>query len=624
MINLFDLTSTSFTSDAFLLENQVTIFATGLPVAGEVRFEIVTFRDTPLVTEGIACGVCVDPCNSSGFPASEMVVVSTQRVTCGSCGTDPNNNQVKLTSASSYIVLDAPIGSYIRAVYVGTDLGTFTVGYSRSATRDLTPAMRGCCPLVADLQITKTVSSPRALPNTTLTYTVTATNAGPAAADGSVLMDKLPGGFTVASIAVVYAGGAVGPATLTAAELASFTLTTFPNGATATITVIGQYAQPGYYDNHAVIRAPFGVVDSRLDNNEANAPYTTWHDGSETKVIAGTNMTSVTGTGTIPNPYVINGPLPADGSETKVIAGTNMTSVTGTGTVANPYVVNGPLPADGSETKVIAGTNITSVTGTGTVANPYVVNAPAPPVQVAPTRCDGGSLQPTDRVLVLGDLKKCVAGVVTPLACGDIVQVLTDCASPSASTDVWVSNAVLRNGVCIATLNPVYSANLRAIGSFRTLASLDGNFGFSGANPGQFGQIDYTNTTGTPVLIEATLTGRGNAYAYAGTGAMGFIFNIGTVLGIDPDNGWADSLNPGFSRGTLMLRGPDGFGAGGQYQDVTIDGAKYVAILPAGASVTLYGQAWGVLFQSNPLPNGIVVHAGFDMQMKVTRNAATL
>jgi hypothetical protein len=63
-----------------------------------------------------------------------------------------------------------------------------------------------------------------------------------------------------------------------------------------------------------------------------------------------------------------------DGSETKVIAGTNST-VTGIGTIANPYVVNASsTPPDGSETKVTAGTNVT-VSGTGTIANPYVIDA---------------------------------------------------------------------------------------------------------------------------------------------------------------------------------------------------------------------------------------------------------
>lgn len=60
----------------------------------------------------------------------------------------------------------------------------------------------------------------------------------------------------------------------------------------------------------------------------------------------------------------------ADGSETKVTPGTNVT-VTGSGTIASPYVINAATP-NGSETKINAGVT-TTITGNGTVATPYVV-----------------------------------------------------------------------------------------------------------------------------------------------------------------------------------------------------------------------------------------------------------
>lgn len=786
MLNLFDLTSTSFTSNAFLLDNQVTLFATGLPDDGEVRFEIVTFRDTPLETVDINCGVCAEPCASGGFPTSELVIVGTQRLTCGSCSTDPNNNQVKLTSASSYIVLDAPIGSYIRAVYVGVGLGTFTVGFNRSNTGNLTPAMRGCCPLIADLQVVKTANKTHYKTDETVVYTVAAVNAGPANANGAKLYDSLPADFTVDSVASTYANGAVGPVVTNRAEMVEVTLAVFPSGGTATFTVTGRYALPGYYDNTASIAPPFGIVDSKQDNNESNAPITvrartaalqlvkTVNDPNPLLGAGGTYTLTVTNNGpdeelnitvtdalpvgltygttctvtavnatgapatvltsalaigvvvatqlevggsisisvpfTVPasaadyaflNTARVRGtrsensayslvhprtpPIPqADVQVTKTVSAPvpvvgNDVTFTVTVFNAGPADANGTVLTDVLPAQFVsptinavfaggaasaaptgaslavgwsiatlpAGGSVTlTVTDTVTVSAALLNTATAlvPPTRVDPNlanntatasvfirteallRCNGAELQPADRVLVLGDLKKCVGGVVTPLACGDIVQVLANCATPAAETLVWMSNpaSMLRAGVCIASLNPTYSANLRAIGSFRTLASLDGNFGFSGANPGEYAQVTYTNTTGTQVLVEATLTGRGNAYAFAGSGTMGFIFNVGTNLNIDPDNGFADQRNPGFSRGILVLRGPDGYGAGGQYQDVTIDGAKFTTLLAAGASVTVYGQAWGVLFQNDPLPNGIVVHAGFDMQLKVTRNGAYL
>ena len=63
--------------------------------------------------------------------------------------------------------------------------------------------------------------------------------------------------------------------------------------------------------------------------------------------------------------------VPPDGTETKLVSGTN-TTVAGNGSIATPYSVNVTL--DGSETKINAGTNVT-VTGNGTTATPYTINS---------------------------------------------------------------------------------------------------------------------------------------------------------------------------------------------------------------------------------------------------------
>ncbi len=116
------------------------------------------------------------------------------------------------------------------------------------------------------------------------------------------------------------------------------------------------------------------------DNQYHALPAAPVPNGSETKVVAGTN-TTVTGSGTTASPYIVSAAAAAvpDGSETKVTGGANVT-ITGAGTVASPYVVAavaGAIP-DGSETKVVAGAN-TTVTGAGTTASPYIVNADTVP-----------------------------------------------------------------------------------------------------------------------------------------------------------------------------------------------------------------------------------------------------
>ena len=104
---------------------------------------------------------------------------------------------------------------------------------------------------------------------------------------------------------------------------------------------------------------------------DLNIPAVVPPDGTETKLVSGTN-TTVAGNGSTATPYSVNVTL--DGSETKVIAGTN-TTVTGLGTTATPYVINSTdTIANGSETKINAGTNVT-VTGNGTTATPYIINS---------------------------------------------------------------------------------------------------------------------------------------------------------------------------------------------------------------------------------------------------------
>ncbi len=106
-------------------------------------------------------------------------------------------------------------------------------------------------------------------------------------------------------------------------------------------------------------------------NDLINKPIT---DGSETKISGGTNMI-VTGSGTVPDPYIIANGLSGsyndltdkpvtDGSETKISGGINVT-LTGSGTSGNPYVIN-------SKSYLVAGDNLV-ITGTGTSGDPFII-----------------------------------------------------------------------------------------------------------------------------------------------------------------------------------------------------------------------------------------------------------
>lgn len=137
-------------------------------------------------------------------------------------------------------------------------------------------------------------------------------------------------------------------------------------------------------------------------------------DGSETKLTEGSNIT-ITGTGTIVNPYIISST--SEISQTYIEEGSNI-NITGTGILSNPYIITAevtdlgivktinnevttpgqtlsiinnettgkilttkeyvqsiiPPTPNGSETKLNSGSNVT-ITGIGTTLNPYIINS---------------------------------------------------------------------------------------------------------------------------------------------------------------------------------------------------------------------------------------------------------
>ena len=121
--------------------------------------------------------------------------------------------------------------------------------------------------LQANLSVTKTVLPLTGVAGTPFTYTVTVSNTGPSAANGAIVTDSLPAGFTVTGIVATYGSGAAG-GTPTALDLAGgYAITTLPNGGSASFAVTGTVATAGAYNNQATVAAPVGVTDPVLGNN---------------------------------------------------------------------------------------------------------------------------------------------------------------------------------------------------------------------------------------------------------------------------------------------------------------------------------------------------------------------
>ncbi len=156
----------------------------------------------------------------------------------------------------AFLSRSLPAGTYVA---VAT---TFSPG--RTGTYQLTSNARLS---TADLSITKTDGVTSATPGDSVTYTITATNAGPDAAMGATVADALPATLT-GTWTCVGAGG--GSCTATGAGSINDTVN-LPVGASVTYTVSAAIsaAASGSLINTATISAPAGVTDPDPANNSA-------------------------------------------------------------------------------------------------------------------------------------------------------------------------------------------------------------------------------------------------------------------------------------------------------------------------------------------------------------------
>ncbi len=127
--------------------------------------------------------------------------------------------------------------------------------------------------LVADVSVVK--SGPAtANPNGTIIYTVEVRNAGPSAANGTVLSDPIPSFVTLGSATCTNAsGGASCPATVgTASNSVTATLANLPSGGSVIFTISGTVNSnaTGSINNVATATVPSNVTDPTSANNTSN------------------------------------------------------------------------------------------------------------------------------------------------------------------------------------------------------------------------------------------------------------------------------------------------------------------------------------------------------------------
>ncbi|QNN55718.1 DUF11 domain-containing protein [Diaphorobacter ruginosibacter] len=123
-------------------------------------------------------------------------------------------------------------------------------------------------PPTADLSITNTNGATSVTPGSSVTYTVTASNAGPAGVTGATVTDTLPAALTNATWTCTASGGG----TCTASGSGSINDTVnLPMGASVTYTVKATVASTatGTLSSTATIAAPAGMTDPTPANNSA-------------------------------------------------------------------------------------------------------------------------------------------------------------------------------------------------------------------------------------------------------------------------------------------------------------------------------------------------------------------
>lgn len=313
------------------------------------------------------------------FPASLTATwtgVGAGGGTATASGSGNINDTVNLPAGGS---VTYTVSATISAGATGTLSNTATVS---SSVTDPTPGNNSATDSdtltpQADLAITKTDGVTVVNAGGTVTYTITASNAGPSNAPGTTVADTLPASLSNVAWTAVGAGGG----TVTASGSGNINDTVnLPAGGSVTYTVTADISgsASGTLSNTATVSAPGGVTDPTPGNNSAtdsdlvNTAPIVANPTSEN--IAATKVTlggEVTGDGGLP--VTVRGVVYSLTSTNAdpVIGGNGVTNLT-TGGTTGVFIVNvtGLIPNSGYSFKAYAtnsiGTNYSSPASTFT------------------------------------------------------------------------------------------------------------------------------------------------------------------------------------------------------------------------------------------------------------------
>lgn len=338
---------------------------------------------------------------------------------------------------------DLHITSLSPARNVGITFGGVTTDFDNEA-RDGTPDIGADEFIVnADLSITKTDGVTTATPGGSVTYTITASNAGPGAATGATVADTFPASLTATWTCVGAGGG-----TCTAAGAGNINdSVNLPAGGSVTYTASATISPSatGSLSNTATVAVPVGVTDPTPGNNSATDTDTlvgsadlsiTKTDGVTTATPGGSVTYTITASNAGPSNVTgatVADTFPASLTATWTCAGAGGGTCTAAGAGNINDTVN--LPSGGSVTYTASAT--ISGAATGTLSNTATVSsATADPVPGNNSATDNDTLTPVaDLSITKTD------GVTTVNAGGSTTYTITASnAGPSNATGATVAD----------------------------------------------------------------------------------------------------------------------------------------------------------------------------------------
>ncbi|HEV7508576.1 MAG TPA: IPTL-CTERM sorting domain-containing protein [Thermoanaerobaculia bacterium] len=559
------------------------------------------------------------------FPASltcTWTCVGAGGGTCTASGSGNIGDTVNLPSGGS---VTYTASCNISAAATGTLSNTATVATGGGVT-DPTPGNNSATDsdtlaASANLGITKTDGVTTATPGGSVTYTITASNAGPSNATGATVADTFPASLTCTWTCAGAAGG-----TCTASGTGNINDTVnLPNGGSVTYTASCNIsaAASGSLSNTATVTAPAGVTDPTPANNSATDVdglgatadlAITKTDGVTTATPGGSVTYTITATNTGPSNATgatVTDTFPASlaCTWTCVGAGGGTCTASGTGNINN--TVN--LPSSGSVTYT-ASCNI-SAAATGTLSNTATVTAPAGVTDPTPAN---NSATDTDTLAASANLGITKTdGVTTVTAGGPVTYTITASnAGPSNATGATVADTFPASltctwtctgavgGTCTAsgTGNINDTVNLPAGGSVTYIASctlsnsatgtlantatVTAPAGVTDPTPGNNSATDSDTITpaATPgASVSGTKTASGGPYAVGGTLTYTIVLNNtgAGAQGDNPGNELTDVLPATLALVSATATSGNAVATTGT-NTVTWNGA-----IPAGGSVTI-------------------------------------